>query len=180
VPHGLVVALHAPGKFNKADIEPQWGAACARHDLIVLAPQAAQQDGWETTEAEFVRKAIDEAVRRYHIDRTRVVVHGQQAGGTFGCLVAFGNLDIVRGLSTVDAPLSARVALPDSDPVQRLALCFWTASKSPVAERITTAIKALGEKKLPVTVLDLGQAPRVLSDEEIGQLARWIDALDRI
>lgn len=180
VSHGLVIALHAPGKFSKADLEPTWGAACAQHDLIVLAPEAAKKDGWDPTEAEFVRKAIDDVLTRYNIDRTRIVVHGHQAGGTFGHLVAFGNLDVIRGLSTVDAPLPRRVAPPESDPVQRFAFCFWTASESQFAERITAAIKALGEKKLPVTVRDLGKSPRVLSDVEIGDLARWIDSLDRI
>jgi serine protease Do len=180
VPHGLIVSLHAPGKFNKADVETQWSAACGKHDLIVIAPEASKKEGWEATEADFVRKAIDDAIQRYNIDRTRIVVHGHQAGGTFGYLVAFGNLDIVRGLSTVDAPLPRRVAAPDSDPMQRFAFCFWTASESQFAERITAAIKALDKKKLPVSVRDLGKSPRVLSEVEIGELARWVDSLDRI
>lgn len=180
LPHGLVVSLHAPGKFNKADLETDWGLACEAHNLIVLAPEAARKEGWEPTEAEFVRKAIGEALARYNIDRSRIVVHGHQAGGTFGYLVALGNLDLVRGLSTVDAPLPRRVAPPESDPVQRFALFFWTASESPLAERIDGAIKALRAKKLPVTQRDLGKSPRVLSAEEFGEIARWIDALDRI
>jgi hypothetical protein len=64
--------------------------------------------------------------------------------------------------------------------VQRFALFFWTASESPFAERIGGAVKVLREKKLPVTERELGKMPRVLSAEEISELARWVDSLDRI
>lgn len=180
IDYGLIVSLHAPGKFDKGKIEPRWGELAAKHNLIVLAPRAAKDDQWEPTEAEFVRKAIDDVMSRYNIDRTRVAVYGHQAGGTFGYLVAFANEEIVRGVATVDSALPARAAPPDSDPVQRMAFFIATAKASELSDRIDAGIKRLREKKLPVTVKDLGDEPRPLSDEERGELARWVDSLDRI
>ena len=34
--------------------------------------------------------------------------------------------------------------------------------------------------KIPVTVKNLGDVPRYLNAEELAELARWIDTLDRI
>ncbi len=39
---------------------------------------------------------------------------------------------------------------------------------------------ALREKKFPVTEKDLGKKPRDLNDDELSELVRWIDTLDRI
>ena len=38
----------------------------------------------------------------------------------------------------------------------------------------------LRTEKYPVTLKDLGPAPRPLSADELAELARWIDSLDRI
>ena len=61
--YGLIISLHAPGAFDKAKLEPRWRDLCQQYDLIVLAPAAAKEDGWQPTEAEFVRKAIDEVAQ---------------------------------------------------------------------------------------------------------------------
>jgi serine protease Do len=179
-PHGLVVWLHAAGEFDKAKLEPRWQAACEKHQLIVLAPQAADQEGWEPTEADFVRKAIDDVLGRYNIDRTRIAVHGYQGGGTFGALVAFAHHDLIRGVSLADAPLPRRAAPPASDPVERMAYLCWTAEKSQLKDRVTADINRLKEMKLPVGAQSLGDEPRPLNDKELLELARWLDALDRI
>jgi len=34
--------------------------------------------------------------------------------------------------------------------------------------------------KVPVTLKDLGEQPRYLNADELAELARWIDMLDRI
>jgi hypothetical protein len=71
-------------------------------------------------------------------------------------------------------------ALPDNDPLHRLAFFIATATKSPFAPVVDAGIKRLREAKFPLTVKDLGEQPRYLNDDELGQLVRWIDSLDRL
>ena len=59
-------------------------------------------------EVEFVAKAIAQIREQYNIDPQRVVVHGQQAGGSLAYMVAFLHRDVVRGVAAVDAPFSGR------------------------------------------------------------------------
>ncbi len=180
VPHGLVVRLHAPDKADRSGFPDQWKTLCEKYNLILLAPKSAKEDQWEPTEAEFVRKAMDEAMQRWNIDPQRIIVHGHKAGGTLAALVAFTNEDIVRAVSLVDAPLPRRAAIPAADPVQRMAYHVAVAEKSDLAEPIKAAIERLQEMKLPVTVKKIGDQWRYLTDEELAELARWIDTLDRI
>ena len=56
-------------------------------------------------EAKFARRVLDEVMKSYEIDPARIVAHGHEGGGALAYLLAFGNLDVVRGLAVVDAPL---------------------------------------------------------------------------
>ncbi len=87
-PYGLVVWLHPPGKFVQDELVNRWKQLAQDHDLIVLAPQSADEKRWLSTEIEFVRKTIDDVMRTYSIDPTRVVLHGYQAGGAMAYYVA--------------------------------------------------------------------------------------------
>ena len=180
VPHGVVIWLHAPGKFNKDSIEATWREVCQKHDFVLVAPVAAADDTWQPTEAEFVRKALDHVTDAYNVDDTRIVTGGYQAGGTFAALVALGNIEVIRGVALVDAAPPARVAMPSSDPLLRFAFFISTAKESEVNERIDAAAKRLTENKLPVTRHNLGGQPAPWSEAQRSEFARWVDALDRI
>ena len=69
---------------------------------------------------------------------------------------------------------------PAGDPVHPLAVYLATAEKSPHAAAVRRGVKLLHDMKYPVTPVSLGQQPRYLSAEELEQLVRWIDTLDRI
>ena len=43
-----------------------------------------------------------------------------------------------------------------------------------------SAIVKIREAKIPLTIKDLGENSRELSDDELDELVRWIDMLDRI
>lgn len=179
-PYALVVWLHPPGKFAPEELINRWKQLCADYDLIVLAPQSANEQQWLATEIEFVRKAIDETMRRYAIDPTRVVVHGYQAGGVMAYYVAFLHRDIVRGLVPVAAPLPLRLGKPATDPVQPLAVYSVSSEKSEVAIRIGAGEKLLAEQAFPILTRVLAGDERYLNKQELLELVRWIDALDRI
>src|SRR5205085_2529676 len=79
--YGVVVWLHAPGGFKQDELVERWRTLCEDHDLILLAPKAADPNKWQPTEAAFVRKTLDEVVKTYNIDKSRIVVHGHEGGG---------------------------------------------------------------------------------------------------
>jgi len=62
----------------------------------------------------------------------------------------------------------------------RRAFYVAASQKSAGAGQLKGAIARLRAMKYPVTVKDLGPDPRDLAPDELAELARWIDALDRI
>ena len=180
VPHGLVVVIAPPGKVDREALVARWKELCERHQLIVLAPQSASSDKWEPTESAYIRKTIDEVVGRYTIDLPRICAFGHQSGGSMAYLVGFEHVDRVRAIAVVDAIPPVRVKPPENDPINRLAFYQATAEKSASAPMIKAVIARLEAAKFPVTTRSLGEQARELSDDELAELARWVDTLDRI
>ena len=180
VPHGVVVWLHGSGGVDRAALAARWKIACEKHHLIVLAPQALDPSKWEPAEAPFVRKSLDDLLAHYNVDRSRIVVYGYQTSGSLAFSIGLVNTDRIRAIVAVDAAPTARSAVPENDPLIRLAFFLASADKSPAAAGIKTASERLKAMKYPVTSKSLGDSLRDLNDAEIVELARWIDALDRI
>ena len=180
ISYGVVIWLHAPGGYKQDELLARWQDRCQQHDLILLAPRSADPTRWQATEAAFVQQTLAELLKTYQVDRTRIIVHGQEAGGSLGYLVAFGDSDLIRGVAPVSAPLPRMAAVPDNDPVHRLAFYIAGASKTPFAPLVEAGVKRLREAKFPVTFKDLGEQSRYLNDDELGELMRWIDTLDRL
>ncbi len=178
VPHGLVLWLHAPGSFDREKHVASWKSLCQDHDLILLMPRASDPERWKPTELNLVRKLIDEVVADYTIDPSRIVAAGREGGGTLAAMVMLRNRDLVRGLATVDAPVAGRP--PENDPLRRLAVYVARSKESSHATAIERGIKQMRERKIPVTLRELGEQPRPLDDKERAELARWIDTLDKI
>jgi hypothetical protein len=95
-------------------------------------------------------------------------------------LVGFEHVDRIRAIAAVDAAPPPRAKIPDSDPINTLAFYLGTADKSPAAAGLKALVAKLQAARLPVTQKALGEQPRDLSAEELAELARWIDSLDRI
>ncbi len=177
-PHGVVVWLHAPDAFDWDKSLSRWQPHCDAGELIFLAPKSADPKRWTPAELTLVRKLLDEIGSTYTIDPARVVVVGREGGGTLASLAAFRNRELVRGLALIDAPLAGPPG--ENEPLKRLAVYVAKAAGSDKAKQIERSITALREKKFPVTEKDLGKKPRDLNDDELSELARWIDTLDRI
>ena len=177
VPYGLIVWLHAAGGYKADELVQRWKPLCDASDMILLAPKSAEPVRWQRTELEFIRKAIDDVVQKYHVDPTRIVAVGEDAGGSLAYLLAGQHPDLIRGVAAINAPLPPGMRPPENDPVQRLAFWVPTAKRSPPS--IAAAIKFLRDAKFPVTEIDEGPLPRPLTNDEWKQLVRWIDTLDR-
>jgi len=180
VVYGVVVWLHEPGGFDRQKLIARWRDHCRKRDLILLAPQSADPNRWLPTEVDFIHKTLDDVLSKYNIDRTRIAVHGHQAGGAMAYLTAFAHRDVVRAVAAVDAALPARARVPANDPVERLAIHTTFAKKSKLAKRIKAGTKRLQEMKYPVIVNDFDGDARCLNEEELAELVRWIDTLDRL
>jgi S1-C subfamily serine protease len=180
VPHGLLVIVPQPGTLDRAAFEACWKPVCEQYGLIVLAPISSKPDKWEPTEADFIRKSLDSVSEQYTIDPLRIATYGYQAGGGMAWLVGLSNRDRVRAICPIDALPPARTAAPQNDPVNRLAIFWGVAEKSPSAAATKSLINRLDGARIPVTQLPLGEQPRDLSAAEILELGRWLDALDRI
>ena len=180
VAHGVVVWLHASGRIDQVALIARWKESCEVHDLILLAPRSADLEKWQRMEVAFIRKALDQVMAGYNVDRSRVVVHGYQGGGVMAYLTALAHRDLVRGAAVVDAALPLMATVPENDPLQRLAVYTTTTDGSDLAERIEASAERLSQMKYPVTVKHLDGPPRYLSAEELAELVRWIDTLDRL
>jgi serine protease Do len=175
---GLLVWLHGPGGLKETELVELWKPLCEEHGLILLAPKATDRDRWEPTEARFIRRAMDEMLKDYSIDRARVVVHGYQGGAAMAYLVGATSRDIVRGVAAIDTPLP-RVPLGETDPVQRLAFLVGYATKTDTTPAVQAGIARLRALKFSVSEMQLGEQARYLTAEELDQLVRWMDSLDR-
>ena len=153
MPHALIVWLQAPGKPDNEDLQAQWIALAEQYHAIVLAPQSADPARWNPSEVDFIRKTIDNILSLYTIDRNRIVVHGQQAGGSMSYLVGFAHRDLIRGVAPVDAALPARAAIKANDPGERLAFYTFNVKESKLAKASAVGVKRLTTAKYPVTTI---------------------------
>jgi hypothetical protein len=180
VPHGLVLWLHAPGGVKQEELLELWQPLCEEFDFILVAPRASDSTKWQPTEVRFITRVLAEAMKRYTFDPARVVVHGHQGGGTMAYLVALVNADVVRGVAVVEAALPRVSRLPETDPVHRLAFFTTLATKTEQTAAVEAGIQRLREAKYPVVVKEVGEQDRYLTGEELQELVRWFDSLDRI
>ena len=107
-----------------------------------------------------------------------MAVHGYEGGGSMAFLAAFRNRDAIRAVAAVEAA-------PLGPPPETIRCIGWrsmsaASDKSPKSRAIAKAVAAIREKKIPVIVKKLGDIPRYLHADELADLARWIDSLDRI
>ncbi len=178
VPYGVVVWLHAAAGFDWQELLARWKPLCDRYDLILVAPKSVDPARWTPGEAALVDRLLAEIAATYNVDPARVVVHGHEAGGSLAFLAAFRNRETIRAVAAVEAAPAGQP--PENDPLHRMAVYIATASKSPVARPVEQAMALLRQKKIPVVLKNLGDVPRYLNPEELSELVRWIDTLDRI
>ncbi|HEV7225839.1 MAG TPA: PDZ domain-containing protein [Pirellulales bacterium] len=175
--YAVLTWFPSSGDFKDEDVLARWKAHCDRQGLILLAPKPAEQGKWQKGDLEFAAKALDQLRAVYQTDSLRVAAGGHELGGALAYALAFAHRDQLRGVAAVDAPLAEPP--PENDPVYRLDFYVTRAKGSKSAPAIEAALKALGERKYAVCVRDQGEQGRELNDEELGELLRWLDTLDK-
>lgn len=176
--YGVVVWLHGTGGYDWQELLARWKPLCDRYDLILVAPKSTDPARWLPGEAAFVDRLLGEVASGYNVDPARVVVHGYESGGTLAFLMGFRNRETIRAIAAVEAMPVGQP--PENDPLGRLAIYYAAAGKSRLARGVESAIATLRKMKIPVVAKNLGDVPRCLNADELADLARWIDTLDRI
>ncbi len=176
--HGLVVWLAGAGGIDEKELLAQWKPLCDRHEMILLIPTAGDSSRWPPDDMRKVIGAVAEIAPSYTIDPERVGVIGRGSGGKAALELALSPGSPLHGVAVVDA--SAVVTPPENDPAIRRTFFFGVSQASSVLGSMRRLATQLKDMKYPVTEKDMGLVPRPLSDDELAELARWIDALDRI
>jgi poly(3-hydroxybutyrate) depolymerase len=178
VPHGIVLWLHGSEGLKEKELAAQWKPLCDRHDLILVAPKGTSGGRRRPGELRLIPAILAPVASSYTIDPARVVVAGREGGGAAAYQAAFRQEGLFRGAAAIEAPLTG--AVPERDAISSLAFFVARAAASPLAGPIQQTIARLRAAKFPVTVKELGPQPRDLTPDELAELARWIDTLDRI
>jgi serine protease Do len=179
VPSALLVWLHGPGGVDADAMLKRWQAHCDEHAILLAMPAAADENKWDRTEAEYLEELIASLADKYAVDPARTVVLGNQGGGEMAYKLGFENRTLIGGVAVVDAALPGLGRIPSNEPAERLAIFSAHAKEAPAASKIERSLQILETQRYPVTTKDLGDAPRTLNAEELQELVRWIDSLDR-
>ncbi|MEI8373115.1 MAG: PDZ domain-containing protein [Planctomycetota bacterium] len=178
VPHGVVVWLHGSSAPDAAALLARWKPLCEANNLVFVVPRPSLSNGWQADEANYIEKLLGQVKAAYTVDLTRVVVYGRDTGASLAMVSAFRNRELIRAAAVIDA--GSMLPPPEIDPGHRLAIYFGRAKSSMQAQLVKITLDRLRAAKIPVTEKDLGKDARDLTPQELAELVRWIDMLDRI
>jgi serine protease Do len=179
-PLGLVVWPKAAGSETNEQLLERWKSTCDASELVLLVVRSRKPAVWEASEAEFVRRAMDHVAGKYGIDRTRVAMFGEGTDGVFALKLAAALRGRVTAVAVAESALPAVVELTPTDPLAPLAIYSAHAADSRQARRIEAGLARWHALKYPVTTKSLRVGKAVLSPDEIAELGRWLDTLDRL
>jgi S1-C subfamily serine protease len=180
IAHGLVVWLNPPGKYKEKDIEDVqdlWAETLREKNLIMVFPLSEIEGGWTPSQSDFVLESIQEAMKRYTVDRQRIVAHGQGIGGQMAVYLGFSQRDLIRGVA-IHAAVVEQVK--EFQPNQRLAFYVTAGELDPTEKLIAESRTKLQDKKFSVIYRSIANRGREYLDEtNVQDLAAWIDTLDK-
>jgi poly(3-hydroxybutyrate) depolymerase len=179
LPCGLLILLEGQGGMEKDKLLAVWKPLCDRYELILLVPKAADPHKWTPAEMEFVIQLAGQIQQRYKIDPLRVVIHGHAGSGVIASMTAYRHRELIRGLAVVDAVLPAAPPSEDDEPIS-LSVYAGVCAQSASARPMEKSFAPLRELGIPVTVKKIGGESRYLLPDELAEMVRWIDMLDRM
>lgn len=176
---GLVVWLHPGNDTMEATVFRQWKALCERRGLILIAPQAQDVSGWNLNEASFVTELVAAMRERYSIDPARIVLHSFSTGGNFAWHLAFRERELFRGAAIASQPLLTKPS--EHDPDFRQQFYLYCGDKDLLLKRVQATATGLRQLKYPCSLRTVpGRTHEYPTSDDIEEIGRWIDLLDRI
>jgi serine protease Do len=178
-PLGVLFWLRALGETDGDEVIRRLKPICDRDGLLLIVPDSADASRWDRTEVEYLLKLTVRVLADYKVDPQRVVVYGQESGGSMAWVLGLSARNVFRGIATSSARLPRQVTVPTNEPAQRLAIFAAVPSKKDGAGQITHGLQKLSEAGYPVTSIAITETSGELKDAQREELARWIDTLDR-
>ncbi len=177
--YGLMVWIHPNGDTMEAAVFKAWQAICEQRGIIILAPKAKNVGGWNLNEAEFVKETVEQFQADYSIDPARVFLHSFSNGGQFAYHLAFKYRDLFRGIATAGAALRARP--PENNPEFRLQFHFVCGDKDNLYPLVSRTMTGLRRLKFPTSFTIIkAYSHKYPPIEQVQEIGRWADALDRL
>lgn len=177
--YGLVVWIHPGGDTMEASVYRSWKTLCDRRGLILLGPKAEKVGGWTPLEAEYVKDCVEWAKEKYRIDPQRILLHSYSNGGPFAWHLAFKHRDLFRGVAMASQPLVG--ALPENEPELRQQFYFVCGDQDPLFAPVKSTVEGIRRAKFPAVLTPIpGLAHKYPAEDDLEEIARWIDCLDRI
>jgi len=177
--YGLMIWLHPEGDTMEAAVLQAWRPICDARGLIIAAPKPANASGWSPADAGFIKEVIDHVASRYSIDPARIFVHGYAGSGPMATLAAFKHRELIRGVCLASSPLAA--APPENHPDYRLQWHFACGESEGAYKAIQASAALLRKMKYPASLSAASnRGQKYPSDEQVEEMGRWADALDRI
>ena len=181
IAHAVLVWLHPVGKGKDKDLEDfaaLWQDYCDDHHIILVMPKSENENGWLPSESDAVIGIVQETIGTYTPDRQRIVAHGMGVGGQFAYYLGFQARDLFRGVATTGAVMTSPVK--DNVPNQRLQFFIAAGGKDPLVKDIQESKTKLAGNKFSVIYRESPEGGhQYLDSKTLGELARWIDSLDR-
>ena len=182
----VLVWLHPAGKNKEADIEnfmDAWERFCDDHNIILVCPLSGNPRGWTPGESAFVQQAVQAVANTYTVDRRRVVAHGMAVGGEMAFYLGFQARPLIRGVATVAAHLGSNPREKSAN--QPLSFFLVVGAKDPLKPAVVQTKTKLVENRYPVILREVPAMGHEYIDGKAGlptleEMARWIDALDRL
>jgi serine protease Do len=180
VTFGLLIWLHRPGEPMTDTFLQAWKELAAKQQLIIYAPQSENPTTWLTSEINPMLADVQELLSRLPIDRHRIVVHGLGAGATLAHFLAGDAPQFVRGVVAVNGALPASVKDPRAE--QRLLTLIVNGKLDPDVAQWRAVRPTLVEKGFAVLEIEIDGLGNgyPLAPERLAEIARWIDAVDRL
>ena len=163
----------------EATLYREWKTICEQRGIILLAPKTSTRTGWTPNHAEYVRDVVADFREKYNIDASRTAVHGLASGGAFAASVAFRFPDLFRGIALASTALKNRP--PEHSPEFQVQFHLIYGDRDPEGKLVQRTAAGLSKLKFPVTLRKIeGHRAGYPSEEAVEEMARWLDALDRL
>jgi serine protease Do len=177
--YSLLVWLHPTNTTMEATLYREWKTICEQRGIILLAPKTSTRTGWTPNHAEYVRDVVADFRKKYNIDTSRTAIHGLATGGAFAASVAFRFPELFRGIALASTALKNRP--PEHTPEFKVQFHLIYGDRDPDGRLVQRTAAGLSKLKFPVTLRKIeGHRAGYPSEEAVEEMARWLDALDRL
>ena len=180
-PHGVLVVLSAPGPVDRDKLAARWKSVCEERQLDragAHVSRSRQMAGDRNRVHQKDARRCGRPLQHRSDAHRRLRLSDRRGDGVSGRLSSTSN---EFGPSSPSMPFRLRHAsCRETDPINRLAFFIGQAEKSASAAKLKQLVAFLQSVKFPVTLKTISDEARDLNSDELIELGRWLDTLDRI